>query len=88
MWWGGARSVVGEVGLTWVSDGNLEGLAGSRRCGSRGVGVSVCVVGRCEFASDGVFEYICDNVATPERRRPPRCLESCHALVVQVLCPM
>ncbi len=76
---------MGDVGFPWVSNGDLEDLAGSWRCGNGGVGMSVCVIGRCEFASDGVFEYICDNVATLERRR---CLESCHALMVQVLCPM
>ena len=62
-------SGIGCVDYPWVSDGNLEDFAGRGRCRCGSEGMSVCVVGRCEFANDGVFEYVFDNAATPQRWR-------------------
>ena len=52
-----------------VCNVELEDPTRGRRCGGGEVGMSVCVVGRCEFASDGVFDYVFDNAATPQRWR-------------------
>ena len=29
--------------------------------------MGVCVVGCCEFASDGVFQYVLDDASAPQR---------------------
>ena len=29
--------------------------------------MGVCVVGCCEFASDGVFKYVLDDASAPQR---------------------
>ena len=60
-WWG---STVG-----CVCDVNLEDTAGRRRCGGGEVSMSVCVVGRCESASDRVLKEVLQNAPTAERGR-------------------